>query len=399
MAGTRLYWDPVLTEYDFGAGHPMNPVRLALTARLLDDLGVLSAPDLDVVAPQLPDDVDAFLRAVHSADYIEAVRRASADPSQADLAYGLASEDVPAFTGMHEVSALIAAATRQACQDVWQGEVDHAVNFAGGMHHAMRDRASGFCVYNDPALGIQWLLDHGAERVAYVDIDVHHGDGVESAFWDDPRVLTVSVHESGRVLFPGTGFPGETGGKGAEGSAVNLALPPGTGDGAWLRAVHAVVPSLVHAFQPQILVTQQGCDSHYADPLAHMALSIDAQRTAYDLLHRLAHTVCDGRWVAVGGGGYEIVDVVPRAWAHLTAIAAHQPIDLDTPVPAAWRDHVRQLVGRPGPPRMGDGVSEHGVVWYRSWESGYDPDNSLDRAVLATREAVFPHHGLDVHFD
>lgn len=399
MAGTRLYWDPVLTAYDFGAGHPMSPVRLALTARLLEEFGVLSAPGLEVVAPQLPGDIEAFLRTVHVPDYIDAVRQASHDPACADDRHGLRTDDTPAFAGMHEASALIAAATRQACADVWDGTVDHAVNFAGGMHHAMPARASGFCVYNDVALGIQWLLDHGAERVAYVDLDVHHGDGVEQVFWDDPRVLTISIHESGRVLFPGTGFPGETGGPGADGSAVNVALPPGTGDGAWLRAVHAVVPSLLHAFQPQVLVTQQGCDSHYSDPLAHLALSIDAQRTAYDMLHRLAHSVCEGRWVAVGGGGYEVVDVVPRAWAHLTAIAAHQPIDLDTPLPTAWREYVRGLVGRSGPTYMGDGVSEHGVVWYRSWENGYDPEDAVDRAVQATREAVFPQHGLDIYVD
>lgn len=399
VSGTRLYWGSALTEYDFGAGHPMNPARLDLTARLLDELGVLSLPELEVVEPQVPDDLDALLRTVHDDRFIDAVQRASKDPANADPAYGLASEDVPAFAGMHDISALIGAVTRQACRDVWEGATGHAVNFAGGLHHAMPDRASGFCVYNDVAMGIQWLLDHGAERVAYVDIDVHHGDGVEKIFWDDPRVLTISVHESGRVLFPGTGFPGEIGGPDAEGSAVNVALPPGTGDGGWLRAVHAVVPSLVRAFQPQILVTQQGCDSHYSDPLAHMALSVDAMRSAYDLLHRLSHDVCGGRWVALGGGGYEIVDVVPRAWSHLTAVAAHHPIDLGTPVPSAWREHVTQVAGRPGPSRMGDSVSEHGVVWYRSWASGYDPEDPLDRAVQATRQAVFPLHGLDIHFD
>nr|WP_083915621.1 acetoin utilization protein AcuC [Demetria terragena] len=377
----------------------MAPVRLDLTARLLDQLGVLAAPGLTTVSPAMPEDVDGMLGTVHTAEYIAAVRRASADPAQADVAFGMGTDDVPAFAGMHEASALIVAATRQACEDVWTGAAEHAVNFSGGMHHAMADRASGFCIYNDVAVGIQWLLDHGAERVAYVDVDVHHGDGVERAFWDDPRVLTISVHESGRVLFPGTGFPAEVGGAGAEGTAVNVALPPGTGDAAWLRALHAVVPSLVRAFAPQVLVTQQGCDSHFSDPLAHMALSIDAQVNAYDTLHRLAHSVCDGKWVALGGGGYELVDVVPRAWSHLTAIAAHQPIDLNEPVPTAWREYVRQLVGRPGPPRMGDGVSEDGMIWYRSWASGFDPDNAHDKAVYATREAVFPLHGLDIYFD
>lgn len=395
----RVVWGEELSAYNFGPQHPMNPIRLDLTARLCRELGVFDSPGLEIVAPTLPDGSDAFLSWVHSADYIDAVRAASADPSAADPAYGLGTEDDPAFAGMHDVSALIAGSTVRIAQDVWRGEIDHGVNFCGGLHHAMPGKASGFCIYNDAALGIQWLLDNGAERVAYVDVDVHHGDGVERAFWNDPRVLTISIHETGRVLFPGTGFPGDIGGPDAEGTAVNIALPPGARDAGWLRALHAVVPSLVRAFEPDVLVSQQGCDSHYADPLAHMALSIDAQRTAYQTLHELAHEVTGGKWVALGGGGYELIDVVPRAWTHLTAIAAHRPIDLDTEVPAVWREHVERTFDRPGPARMGDGQAENGHVWWRSWESGVDPDNAIDRSVLATREAVFPSHGLDVWFD
>ncbi|WP_446666186.1 acetoin utilization protein AcuC [Flexivirga sp. B27] len=395
----RVVWGDELTRYDFGPQHPMNPIRLDLTARLCRELGVFDAPGLEIVAPSLPDDSDDFLSWVHQADYVDAVRAASADPGSAEATYGLGTEDDPAFAGMHDVSALIAGSTVGLAQDVWRGDIDHGVNFCGGLHHAMPASASGFCIYNDAALGIQWLLDNGAERVAYVDVDVHHGDGVERAFWNDPRVLTISIHETGRVLFPGTGFPGDIGGPDAQGSAVNVAMPPGTRDAAWLRALHAVVPPLLREFDPQVLVTQQGCDSHYSDPLAHMALSVDAQWTAYKTLHDLAHEVAGGKWIALGGGGYELIDVVPRAWTHLTAIAAHRPIDLDTEVPAVWREHVQRTFDRPGPSRMGDGQAEHGHVWWRSWESGVDPDNAADKSVLATREAVFPLHGLDVWFD
>jgi acetoin utilization protein AcuC len=259
----------------------------------------------------------------------------------------------------------------------------------------MPGRASGFCVYNDIAIAIKTVLDAGAERVAYVDIDVHHGDGVERVFWDDPRVLTISLHETGRILFPGTGYPGDIGGPRAEGNAVNVAFPPGTSDGPWLRAFHAVVPPLVTAFRPQILFTQHGCDSHAQDPLAHLALSLDGQVESYRALHQLAHDAAGGLWVAVGGGGYELVDVVPRAWSHLVGIAAHQPIEPEALVPQEWRAYVMERFGRQAPRRMTDGRE----LEYRSWATGHDPEDAVDRAVMATRKAVFPLHGLDPWFD
>ena len=168
-----------------------------------------------LLAPEVAD--DDVLATVHDRDYIEAVHRASADPTVADVNRGLGTEDDPAFAGMHEASARIAQGTLDICRGVWQGEMEHGVNYCGGLHHAMRTHASGFCIYNDIGVGIQWLLDHGAQRVAYVDIDVHHGDGVERMFWNDPRVLTISVHESGRHLFPGTGWPADIGGPSARG--------------------------------------------------------------------------------------------------------------------------------------------------------------------------------------
>lgn len=393
----RVVWDPSFTKYDFGPTHPMAPVRLDLTARLCDAMGILDAPDVEVIGAGVAS--DDLLATVHDRDYIAAVREASADPSRADEQRGLGTDDDPAFRGMHEASARVVTGTVEVCRAVWQGVANHGVNFCGGLHHAMRDRASGFCIYNDAAVGIQWLLDHGAQRVAYVDIDVHHGDGVERIFWDDPRVLTISVHETGRALFPGTGWPSDIGGAGAEGTAVNVALPPGVSDAGWLRAIHATVMPLVRAFQPEILVSQHGCDTHAEDPLAHFAVSVDAQRSAAEALHRLAHEVCDEKWVALGGGGYEVVGVVPRTWTHLTAIAAHAPIRTSTPVPAEWREHVERALGRPAPRLMGDLTSEDGPLWWRSWDMGYDPDSAVDRAVIATRSAVFPLHGLDVHFD
>lgn len=392
-SSTLVVWDQAFAAYNFGPSHPMAPLRCDLTMRLAGDLGVLSHAGVTVAGA--PGATDELLGLVHTPEYIEAVRRVGSGRVREDLAHGLGTEDNPAFLGMHEASAAVAGATVAAARAVWSGEVEHAVNIAGGLHHAMPDSASGFCVYNDLGVGIADLLSRGAQRIAYVDVDVHHGDGVERIFWDDPRVLTISLHESGRALFPGTGWAQEIGGSGAEGSAVNVPLPPGTGDQGWLRAFHSVVPQLLEEFKPEVLVTQQGADTHFLDPLAHLTLSLDGQRLTYQALHTFAHRYAGGRWVAVGGGGYEIVDVVPRAWTHLIAEASGYSIDPFTAVPEGWRAHVLEMLGRVAPKRMTDGRTPT----LRDWHSGYDPADWVDKVILATRTAVFPAHGLDPMMD
>jgi acetoin utilization protein AcuC len=375
----RLVFSEELTTYDFGRDHPMGPGRVRNTISLARQLGVLDR--LEIVDPP-PIDLD-LLRTVHTQDYLDAVVRGVDDER-----YGLGNSDNPVFPGMHEVSARVVMATVEAARSVWCGEVRRANNVSGGLHHAMPARTSGFCVYNDVAVAIRWLLDHGCERIAYVDVDVHHGDGVQAIFWDDPRVLTVSLHETPAFLFPGTGFPHETGGRGAEGSAVNVALPPGTGDAGWLRAFHAIVPEVVAAHRPQVLVTQHGCDSHTHDPLADLELSLDGQRASYLALAELADDLADGRWVSTGGGGYALLDVVPRAWTHLLGIVSGQPIDPATPIPQAWRDEI----GPGAPLTMSDSVE----VAFEPFEHNFHPESRVDQAILATRKAVFPELGLDV---
>ncbi|MFE5485164.1 acetoin utilization protein AcuC [Streptomyces sp. NPDC056527] len=390
MSGRALLmWDEAVTGYDFGSEHPMDPVRLALTMGLVRAYGLDRAVDVVAAKPA----GDSTLRLVHREDYVAAVRAASANPRAADQSYGLGTVDDPAFAGMHEASALIAGQSVGAAEAVWRGEAAHAVNFAGGLHHAMPGSASGFCIYNDASLAIARLLELGAERVAYVDVDVHHGDGVQAAFWEDPRVLTISLHEHPRTLFPQTGWPEETGATGAgQGSAVNVALPAGTGDAGWLRAFHAVVPELLADFRPQVLVTQHGADTHFEDPLAHLAVSLDAQRAVQLACHELAHAHVDGgKWVALGGGGYAVVDVVPRSWTHLVGIAGHAEVDPESAIPSSWRDLVYARTRQPGPMRMTDG---RWPVGWRDWEEGYDPADRLDQAILATRRAAFPLRGL-----
>jgi acetoin utilization protein AcuC len=394
-----------MADYDFGPTHPLHPVRLGLTMDLAAAMGVLDAPGIRLMAPTPAS--DDLLALVHDPIYVSAVRHAP-EPARARMAtlFGLGTADNPVFEGMHEAAALITGGTVEAARAVWSGAPRHAVSIAGGLHHAMPAMASGFCVYNDPAVAIAWLLTAGVSRVAYVDVDVHHGDGVQAAFYDDPRVLTISLHQTGHTLFPGTGYPTDVGAPAAEGSAVNVALPAYTGDAGWLRAFSGVVPVLLRSFRPQVLVTQHGCDTHALDPLADLEMSVDGQRASYEALHALSHELCDGRWLACGGGGYALDAVVPRAWVQLLAIAGHVPLEATRALPEQWRTtapaRVRAATGHDsmgakGMPRtLGDGVS----VRYRPWDAGEgDPDDPLDRAVAATRRAVLPLHGLDPDVD
>lgn len=381
--------DDALAAYNFGPGHPMAPIRVQLTLRLAADFGLLEHPNVQLIRHVEPATAHDLVR-VHTPDFMTAVRRAGHTGEVGDTDCGIGTDDVPVFPMMHEATAAVCGATLRAVREVHSGRAQHAVNIWGGLHHGMADRAAGFCVYNDIAVAIQWLLDHGLERIAYVDVDAHHGDGVEAIFANDPRVLTISIHESGRTLFPGTGWPSFVGGPNALGTAVNVALPAGTSDNEWLRAFGAVVPQLLEEFDPQFLVTQHGCDSHFDDVMAHLLLSIDAQRVSYGWLHRLAHRLAGGRWVAVGGGGYEWVDVVPRVWTHLIAEMIGAPIPPQTPLPEIFRVFVQELLGQNPPGRMTDGRDP----WAQPFERNYHPDDPLDRAIMATREAVFPHWGL-----
>ncbi len=390
MAPPMLVWDPRMLGYDLGGSHPLHPLRWELTWALADQLGVTD--HFETFAPPVADD-EALCR-IHSPEYVGAVRRASVSDYAGAVGHGLGTSDNPTFRGMHACAAQIAGGSIAAARAIAHRDVDRAVNFFGGLHHAMPDYASGFCIYNDAALAIAALLDAGVRRVAYVDVDVHHGDGVQHAFYDDPRVLTVSIHESPLSLFPGTGWPAETGRGDAVGTAVNVAVPAGTADAAWLRAFHAVVPGVVAAFRPEVLVTQDGADTHREDPLADLNLSVDGQRTSYLALRDLANTVADGRWLALGGGGYSLVRVVPRAWTHLMAIVADRDLDPATPLPADWIATAGQA--RPGiaiPIDMSDGTT--GVVGHDPWAG--EQQLAVDRAIADARNKIYPLHGLDPH--
>jgi acetoin utilization protein AcuC len=335
-----------LAGYDLGTDHPLAPVNRELAIDLIRMYGMLDRDDVTVLAPGTCDE-DLIAR-VHTPAYMAQVRRYSAQPALAHAfeagMWGLAAGgDTPAFAGMHEAAVAVCGASVTAAMEVWEGRATRVFSAAGGLHHAFANKANGFCIYNDAAVAIQALLDAGAERVAYVDVDVHHGDGTQFIFYDDPRVLTCSVHESGRYLFPGTGALDERGvGKGA-GTSVNIPLPAYAGDGPYMRAIEDVIVPAVRDFAPDIMVTQDGVDPHHQDPLAHLQVRMATFPRLWRVLHDMADEVTDGRWIALGGGGYN-VDVLPRAWALLFAEMTGAALPDD--IPPEWLTLARDLTGR-----------------------------------------------------
>ncbi|MGZ6544556.1 MAG: acetoin utilization protein AcuC [Actinomycetota bacterium] len=326
--------------YDHGHQHPLRPARVLLTWDLIHALGLDDRANVERLSCEAAD--DATIELVHTPAFVDATRRAGHGEDGDWSRFGYGPGDNPIFDRMHEAAALVVGGSVVAADAVWSGRVEHAFNAAGGLHHAMPARASGFCVYDDPAVAIAWLLGAGAERIAYVDVDVHHGDGPQFIFSDDPRVLTISIHEYAPWFFPGTGSLEETGGPNAPGSVVNIPLPPFTGDDAWLDAFRSVVPPLVTRFAPQVLVTQLGCDTHVTDPLAQMRLTTRAYRETAKELHTLAHEAAGGRWVATGGGGYQWARVVPRAWT--LAFAEMAGAELADELPESWIERAEHQV-------------------------------------------------------
>jgi acetoin utilization protein AcuC len=323
-----LVYGPRSASYDFGPAHPLTPRRFGPGIDLLRAVG--AEPGL---APEPAPDEELLW--CHTRRYLEVVKRFSAQPfGGPDAGIGEGGDDPP-FHAMHEAGAMVAGGSLRGVEAVLRGDVEHAFHPGGGLHHAMPDRASGFCIYDDPALAIARARRDGLS-VLYVDLDVHHGDGVQAIHWVDPGVLTVSIHETGRSLFPGTGDVGELGDGVAAGTSVNVPLQPGTGETAWLAAVRTIIPELAAAFGPDLIVSQHGADSHAWDPLAHLRVTTTAMGEAARLVDRLAHRHAGGRWLATGGGGYDAYRVVPRSWSLVWLAGAHRAVPDGTP--ASWRE-------------------------------------------------------------
>jgi acetoin utilization protein AcuC len=325
-SGPLLVFGPRSTTYDFGPGHPLTPRRFGPGIDLLAAVGAVPG-----LAPEPATDEE--LGWIHEPGYIATVRALSEAPFAPPRA-GIGPGDTPPFAGMHEASAAVAGGSLRAMEAILSGDVEHAFHPGGGLHHAMAGRASGFCVYDDPALAIARARRDGL-RVLYVDLDVHHGDGVQAIHWNDPGVTTLSIHETGQALFPGTGFIDELGGPAARGTKVNVPLEPGTGERGWLAAIERVLPELAAESRPDVVVSQHGSDGHALDPLAHLRLTTTAFGAAARLVDSIAHRWAGGRWLATGGGGYDAYRVVPRTWALVWLAGAHR--DAPAALPEAWR--------------------------------------------------------------
>lgn len=335
MSDALLVDAPSLPTYDLGDAHPFAPFRQQPLFDLMGAHRLVDVAELFVPAAA----TDAELARVHDPAYVALLRRLD-DPSDREAirsapVYGMGTGDNPIRPGQHASAASAAGGTLACVRAVLEGRARAAFNSTGGLHHAMPAAASGFCLYNDLAIGIDEALRSGIERVAYVDYDVHHGDGVEWIFREDPRVLTISLHETPDTRWPFTGRTTDVGRGAGTGSAINVPFAPGTCDASWTNTAEAVVATAVRRFAPQLLVTQHGCDAHFSDPLADLCLTTASYAAAARLSRRLADEVCEGRWVATGGGGYQPVTVIPRAWAMTWCAVSGRAIP--ETVDAAWR--------------------------------------------------------------
>ncbi|MBM7697759.1 acetoin utilization protein AcuC [Kurthia huakuii] len=308
-------YSPSQLTYKFSDEHPFNQKRLELTMDLLTQIGALC--DNQIVPPRQVTDDELLL--MLDADYIDIVKRAGHGyiTNAEGEPFGIGTEDTPIFPNMHEASAGIVAATLTACDYVMEGKAQHAVNLSGGLHHGFKNKASGFCIYNDSSIAIRYMQKKYGARVLYVDTDAHHGDGVQFSFYDDPDACTFSIHETGRYLFPGTGSITERGTGEAYGTSFNIPIDAFTEDDSFLTCYREAMEEIVADFKPDIILTQNGADAHHFDPLTHLSCTMKIYQEIPRIAHELAHKYCNGRWVAVGGGGYDIWRVVPRAWSYV----------------------------------------------------------------------------------
>ncbi|WP_246941281.1 acetoin utilization protein AcuC [Bacillus pinisoli] len=323
-----------IEEYKFNENHPFNQIRVTTTKDLLECTQLITPTD--IVEPRMATDDELAL--FHDSAYIQAVKSASIGElsEETGINYGIGTEDTPIFPNMHEASARLVGGTLTAVDYVMSGKALHALHLGGGLHHGFKGKASGFCVYNDIAVAIKYLQQKYQLKVLYVDTDAHHGDGVQWAFYDDPTVCTLSIHETGRYLFPGTGNIYERGYGVGFGYSFNIPLDAFTEDDSFLDAYEQALTEIAAYFKPDIIITQNGADAHYHDPLTHLSCTMKLYEAIPKLAHKIAHQYCQGRWIAVGGGGYDVWRVVPRAWSMVWAEMVEQSSVYQKELPIEW---------------------------------------------------------------
>lgn len=327
-----IYSDEFIS-YRFSEEHPFNQKRVVMTKDLLEKSNTLT--NSHIILPRTATDEEICL--IHTPEYMEAVKNASKGllSEEEGYYYGIGTEDTPFFTNMHEASSLLVGGSLTAVEAVMEGKAEHALNLGGGLHHGFSKKASGFCIYNDGAIAIKYLREKYNLKVLYIDTDAHHGDGVQDAFYDDPNVCTVSIHETGRYLFPGTGNIAERGLKLGYGYSFNFPIDAFTEDESFLDIYEHALTEIAYYFKPDIVVTQNGADAHCYDPLTHLSATMKIYEQIPVLAHKIAHQYCRGRWVALGGGGYDIWRVVPRAWGQVwNVMSAGSPLYGE--IPAEW---------------------------------------------------------------
>lgn len=329
-------YSPEQLDYKFSETHPFNQKRLQLTMDLLKQINALQPEQIKTARVA----TDEELLLGHDATYIDIVKRAGHDELRngEGEVYGIGTEDTPIFKNMHEASAMFVGGTLTACDYVMQGKTNHALNLGGGLHHGFHGKASGFCIYNDSTVAIKYMQKKYDARVLYIDTDAHHGDGVQWSFYDDPNVCTLSIHETGRYLFPGTGAVTERGNGEGYGTSFNIPLDAFTEDGSFLEVYETAIREVIAHFKPDVILTQNGADAHYFDPLTHLYSTIKTYEVIPKIAHELAHEFCEGRWIAVGGGGYDIWRVVPRAWSMVWLAMTNQQVPTGA-IPKEWLDN------------------------------------------------------------
>ena len=342
---TGLIWDERFLDYNLGPQHPLRPIRVKLTYELIRSKGILKQASVKVVKPRPATREEILL--FHETEYVRLVEEYSRKGSGL-----LDAGDTPAFKGCFEATSLVVGASIIAANEVMSDRLSHAFNPSGGLHHAHPERASGFCIFNDPAVVIAHLKSkYGLRRIVYLDIDAHHGDGVMYGYYDDPSVLDIDFHESGRFLFPGTGFPEEIGKGNARGLKLNIPLPPSTGDDSYLEAFLQIVPGALRKFRPEVILVQCGADGHVDDRLAHLRLTTSVYAEVIRQMHDLAHELCEGKLLLFGGGGYTLPNV-PRVWTvAFSTLAGVKPSD---EIPSDWSKEFERSAEEEPPNKLYD---------------------------------------------